>query len=379
MNTSPSDQPDPGASRRRSEWRILGIALLVFAAILAYRSQLEHARLLDEEGERLSTQARVVQQHVEKQLDATNRALNSVRSRLPVLTGDSPAEASRELSTLVDALDAVRTMLVLDVEGKVIATSRPELAGKDFRERDYFNAPRQKPNAATLYVSPPFRSALGIWTFNVSRAVIGPAGEFGGVVAASVDTDELAFTLDSVRYTADMWTALSHGDGVVFLFRPDMGKPEGIDVGSSAESFLSRHRAANSPATVLRGVPQVTGTDTLMAQRTLQPDSLHMDKPLIVAAARPISAILATWQGDLIKRSIVFLVLTAFGATTLILVQRQRRERDAQAAMAATEKFRSDARFREVFDSISDAIYIHDAETGAIIDVNRRMLDMFRK
>ncbi|MRR50105.1 MAG: PAS domain S-box protein [Rhodocyclaceae bacterium] len=37
----------------------------------------------------------------------------------------------------------------------------------------------------------------------------------------------------------------------------------------------------------------------------------------------------------------------------------------------------SESRFREIFDSVSDAIFIHDAETGAILDVNRRMCEMY--
>jgi len=37
----------------------------------------------------------------------------------------------------------------------------------------------------------------------------------------------------------------------------------------------------------------------------------------------------------------------------------------------------SELRFRTIFDSVSDAIFIHDAATGAIVDVNRRMCDMY--
>jgi diguanylate cyclase (GGDEF)-like protein/PAS domain S-box-containing protein len=37
----------------------------------------------------------------------------------------------------------------------------------------------------------------------------------------------------------------------------------------------------------------------------------------------------------------------------------------------------SESRFREIFNTISDAIFIHDAETGRITDVNQRMLEMY--
>jgi diguanylate cyclase (GGDEF)-like protein/PAS domain S-box-containing protein len=45
-----------------------------------------------------------------------------------------------------------------------------------------------------------------------------------------------------------------------------------------------------------------------------------------------------------------------------------------QAERALSE---SENRFREIFNTVHDAISIHDAETGRIIDVNRRMLEMY--
>ncbi|MDD5384442.1 MAG: PAS domain S-box protein [Gallionella sp.] len=37
----------------------------------------------------------------------------------------------------------------------------------------------------------------------------------------------------------------------------------------------------------------------------------------------------------------------------------------------------SESRFREIFNTVSDAIFIHDTETGRIVDVNRRMCEMY--
>ena len=37
----------------------------------------------------------------------------------------------------------------------------------------------------------------------------------------------------------------------------------------------------------------------------------------------------------------------------------------------------SESRFREIFNTVSDAIFIHDAKTGRIVDVNHRMCEMY--
>ncbi len=37
----------------------------------------------------------------------------------------------------------------------------------------------------------------------------------------------------------------------------------------------------------------------------------------------------------------------------------------------------SEARFRTIFEGVNDAIFVHDAQTGAIVDVNAKMTEMF--
>ncbi len=46
----------------------------------------------------------------------------------------------------------------------------------------------------------------------------------------------------------------------------------------------------------------------------------------------------------------------------------------SQAEQALRE---SESRFREIFNAVSDAIFIHDAQTGRILDVNRSMCEMY--
>jgi PAS domain S-box-containing protein len=54
------------------------------------------------------------------------------------------------------------------------------------------------------------------------------------------------------------------------------------------------------------------------------------------------------------------------------------RRRALELAHQMTESFHeSESRFREIFDAVHDAIFIHDADSGQILDVNRRMLEMY--
>ena len=60
-------------------------------------------------------------------------------------------------------------------------------------------------------------------------------------------------------------------------------------------------------------------------------------------------------------------------------VQRALREVEErkQRQWAEAELRRSEQRYREIFNATHEAIFVHDAATGAILDVNQTMLDMF--
>ena len=38
---------------------------------------------------------------------------------------------------------------------------------------------------------------------------------------------------------------------------------------------------------------------------------------------------------------------------------------------------RSELTYREIFESVNDAIFVHDADSGRILDVNRKMCEMY--
>jgi PAS domain S-box-containing protein len=70
--------------------------------------------------------------------------------------------------------------------------------------------------------------------------------------------------------------------------------------------------------------------------------------------------------GDLI---VMLLILLAFSIIAIALL------RGNEHLIQHLQQ--SDERFKAIYNSINDAIFIHDAQTGAILDVNARMLDMF--
>src|SRR3990167_8965322 len=197
--------------RYRIEWMLLGTALLILGALVGYWVYDERGRVEALERDRLQVQARVIDENLGRQLEGVNNALAGVRNDYSLSNRKSIGPAtSLHLKTLADAMPGVRTMSILDAEGTVLASSRDELIGMNFSAREYFKVPRERLDPATLYVSPPFKTVLGVFLINGTRVATGSRGEFAGIVSAALDPEYFNVLLQSVLYAPDMWVSIAH-------------------------------------------------------------------------------------------------------------------------------------------------------------------------
>ena len=286
------DQDSSAMRRNWPQWLRLGLVLLLLGSFLVYAHLSAVERTLATERDRLRLQADVIALDMERNLAATNRGIEGVMrdhwtGGVPSTT---PAVVSRRLRALVDAVAGVRLMVVLDVNGSVIAASRDDLLGRDFSQRDYFLAVRNRPNPATLYVAAPFMSVDIDLVTTVTRMLTGPDGSFAGVVVATLDPAYFASMVRPVAYAPDVWSVVVHGDGQQLASFPALPVSEGIDLNQPG-SLIRRHLESGQNASVMGGFMSSVQQDRLLALRTVQPARLHMDKPLLVGVSRAIDAI----------------------------------------------------------------------------------------
>ena len=330
--------PLSSLSRYATEWLLLGGVLLLVALILGLFVAQKHQEIGVHERDRLAVNARVVHDALVRQLDTVNRTLVGIRDELPRWQAQANGRelAEQRLQAFVDAMPAVRTLLVLDAQGDVVAANHEALRGKNFRERGYFQAVQRQPQAQTLYLGPPFKTSLGVFGMNLVRMVSGPNGEFAGVVAATLDSADLSYVLESVRTTPDMWVTLVHGDGMLFLSAPHNEQWLGMDLARPGSLFV-RHRTSGQPTTLLSGTAIFSGVNALQAQHTLQPSALQMDKPIVIGVGRSVEAMYARWRGEAALAGSMYALLVLMTVPGLFLTQRRRRQADAltEAAQAA--------------------------------------------
>ena len=317
-------------SRFRINWRpwlLLALGLGGLGAYLAFNLYREHTRIEAVERERLTTQSKVIEDNLTRQLVAINLALKSVIAELPNWAAESDGRdrAIRRLKSMAISMPSVLTFLVVDAKGVVTLSSRDELVGRNFSYREYFQVPLRSSSPNTLYVSSPFKSVLGVYVMNLTRAIEGPDGEFAGVVSAAVDPVDVQILLNSVRYADDMRAMLVHGDGKIFVSQPAL--PDAMDKNLSVPgSFFTQHLESKRPVSYFEGIVASTGDKRLPVLRTIQPPELAMDKPLVVAISRGREALFAPWQRDVRGQLLAYLLAVLLSAAGVSVYQRQRLE-----------------------------------------------------
>jgi len=318
-------------------WLILAVLLLTTGGITAYSLYNEHGLIDLRERERLATQTKVIDENLAIQLNGVYLALKDIRNDL----GDWRKKndmglANHHLTALCDAMPGVRTIFITNAAGEIIAASRKQLVGQDISYREYFQTPFKSRNLSTLYISPPFKTLSGNYVINATVVVPGANGAFAGVVAATLNPDYCKALLSSVLYAPDMWSAIAHGDGKHLLMVPD--NPEIADADLAKQSsFFMRHQKSRLPATVMIDTLFTTGEVRMLAQRTIKPENVPMDKPLVVAVGRGVSALYAGWHREALGKGSLFGVLVLSMTSALFFYQRRQQRIDALSAGVVEE------------------------------------------
>lgn len=345
---------------------IIAMVLLILGAAIALNLYQEWGRTLKREQDKLITQARVIQMNVAHNLLSVNTALAVLGKDLSTLKADS--ELNQRLQVLSDAMPAMRTLLVVDAEGVIRASSRAEVIGKDVSQRAYFQEPKRRQLADMLYVSPPFRSVLGTFTINVSHTIMGVDGKFAGVISAALDPAYFGSLVESVRYTPDMWVAIAHNAGEVFMVAPEKDAVLGKNL-AQPNTFFSQHQLSGEITTVHQGTAFITGEKSLLVWSTVVHSSLKMDHPILVAVARDYDEIFANWRHDAGIQTTLYSMLVLSFAIGLYAYGRRQREFERQAEASDQSLRESNEKLRQLYELSPVGILLSDSK-GRVIEFN---------
>lgn len=321
-----------------TEWLVLLVGLAVLGALIGWTLFKAHESVDATERDRLRVQARVVDDNVGQQLDGMYRALASVRDEFlatPVYSVSTLL--SVRLKALSDAIPGVRSMVLLDVDGNVVASSVDTLLGRDFSDRDYFRKARDGHGAQTLYVAPPLRTAIGSYTVVFARAIYAPNGNFVGAAAAALEPEYFRVLMRSVIYAPDMWVSLGHADGKVFVTMPDDSRRIEGDT-QSVIAAIGQQGGEGVATPIVIGAIGGSNELRMTALSQIAPPSLAMDKPLVIAVSRVVPELFAPWRKQALADLTFFALLGAGAAFGLYRGQWRRKSYALLEASAERER-----------------------------------------
>lgn len=323
----------------RSVWFLVLTAIVIIGILLGLRCVVDYKREVRLLEERLKAQARVVDENLNASLTTISLTLENIRRELDHNPASQPGQLNKYLKIQNNLIPGIRTLLITDSQGRCLSSNRDTLVGQDFSSRNYFTAPRNSSDRNLIFISPPFKSLLGIFVINITKPISGKQGEFKGVISISLEPAYFTTLLKSTIYAPDNRIALLHSDGTVFIAIPD-GK--GSIVGQNLmhkRTLFFRHIRGGMATSIQTGRSETTGDNRVFAYITSDPKELRFDNHLIVAASRNLRAVLLPWKiATGIQLSLYVLLSSLTILVTKIMLQRSAelsRMHDVQASILA--------------------------------------------
>lgn len=354
-------------TRERHSWWLLALVWLLLGVVLAADVWQVRRDLQERERERLSHQASTLANNLVPQLEAVSHAMRSLLAELPQLQArpNRLAQLTVRLRAYSDAMPMVQYMSLLDARGRIIASSEASLVGRHSGERPYFKKVMQAGTGETLVVSEPFRGALGGWIMVLARTVVTADGSPAGALVAALDANYFRTLLQSLRYSPNMLVSVSHGEGLRFLAVGSTDEREGVRLDYPGSPWLSHRLGGASASLEIGSMRPSDATRQFVALRTVQPDELRMDQPLIVAVGRDVQAIFAMWRTHLWRTVLGWLLVGAAAAAALAWQQRKSRQLQQRQQALETREEEDQARWDAVLSAAELGLWGHDVVSGA--------------
>ena len=371
----PLAHPRSGASRKPDgsvqRWLMAGVFLLnaiMFAvgihALLASREHsVEHVRGLT------ANLSALLEDNISNSTQRIDLSLLSIVDEVEQMARDNAfndANIERVLNTHLQRhpdLDAIR---ITDRDGiarwgKGVNRATPV----SYADRDYFARHQAHPGERMIVSEPLVGRISGTWIISFTRSYRAPDGSFAGLVATSVPIGHFTSLLSELELGAHGSAVIRHVSHSLISRFPPVNGPGGQ---TGDKKVSGEFRAFVD-----------SGLDRLSVQVPLTPDGQERtvtfrrikNTPFTLTVGMSPLDYLDDWHREV--RNTV-LLLAAFLVTSLVAAWAIRRTwlrtLDAQAALREQE-----ARYRSLFETASDGIFIHD-EHG-FIECNERGAQMY--
>ena len=356
-------------------WLTLGGALLIAAIIvgtaLAVGNFRDHA--LNNSERELENTVLLLTRHFDRELHDFEGVQRDVVRRIELLGISSPeafiqqmagADVHKALEVIVGASSDNAGINVFDSNGRLINSSQswpvPDISIAD---RNYFKNLAADDNSSAVLLAPVKSRFTGGWTTVIARKVMGPRGQFLGIVSRGISPANLEAFFQSLALGPGSTIVLMHRDGTLLARYPHI---EEI-IGHNFRTSPAQQRLSKVELGTIRLVSPIDGEDRLASTRALS------EFPLTIIATTTVATALADW-----RIQTRFLIGTAalsalvIAATLLLIVRKLSQQHAKSEKRLELEKERLDT----AVNNMTQGLLLYDSDARIVL-CNKRYLEMY--
>ena len=357
-------------------WLVVGGTLLIAAIAIGsvLMAQNFRERTLRNSGRELENTVLLLAHHFDQQLQdfavIQKDFVDHVRAN-GIATGEdyrkrlSGEDVHRMLRSKIEALPYIGGVNVIDADGNLINSSTAWPAPKvNVADRAYFRTFKYDPFSPDVLIEPLHSRVSGTWTILVARKIVGPGGEFLGVVGRGIEPANFEKFFASVVLGDGATISMLHRDGTLLARYPHSSELMGrnFKTGSFAQQrvFGLDHFAG-------RFMSPVDGEDRLISARALP----HF--PILIMATTTRAAALTDWREQIgILISVAASSALAIAGVLIAVVRKLLEQHRLSRERLTLEKQRLD----RAVNNMTQGLLLFDAEQRLVV-CNQRYIEMY--
>ena len=366
-----------GLSYQRNplNWLILGGVFLIASIVIGTTFTVIsfRQRALNNSERELENTVLLLARHFDRELNNFETVQKEIVRRIQMTGVASPEAFKRQMSGVEvhKALQAeiavapdVAGINVFDADGQLINSSQSwPIATISIADRTFFKDFSTDQWSPVVLLAPVQSRFTGGWTTVIARKVVGPNGQFLGIVSRGISPANFETFFESLTLGEGAAISMLHRDGTMLARYPHIEAMIGRNFSTApVQQILTK-----ADHGTIRLVSPVDGEDRLASTRALT------EFPLSIIATTTVSTALADWKSQarfLIVAAALAALVIAF---TLSLIVRKLSKQHKRAEMRlAIEKRRLDT----AINNMTQGLLLYDS-SARIVVCNQRYIEMY--
>jgi diguanylate cyclase (GGDEF)-like protein len=361
--------------RNPLNWLIFGGVLLIASIVVGTAITVLNfrERALNNSERELENTVLLLARHLDRELHDFEAIQGNVVHRMEVSRVASPEDFRHQMSgedfhstleAVVVPSSDVAGINVFDANGQLINSSQLwPIPNINIADRSYFKEFATDSRSPAVVLAPTFSRFAGGWTTVIARKVVGPNGQFLGVVTRSMEPANLEKFFESVSLGNGSTVSLLHRDGTLLARYPHVQEMIGRNFRTApVQKLLSRVDHGT-----IRLISPIDGEDRLASARALS------EFPLSIIATTTVATALADWRAQTRFLMVAAgLSALAIAFTLFLVVRKLSKQYETSERRLALEKERLDT----AVNNMTQGLLLYDSDARIVL-CNKRYLELY--